>query len=189
MRLLLVLCSMLAACTQTVAIADPSLQQIPSGPEPQSLQWNADAATMKQDLLLTARARLGEAMTRRALAADAYILAKSYAGMRPPPPADAGPNWRYPDAPFTLLLHEHGRWLVATASGVRPASTEATTEIRRLLSEPAFWRQPQAAGPGCTDAGASLLMIRYAGRRETILRGTCGETELTQRLALLTHTA
>lgn len=182
MRGLLLLAFLLGACTPTVVTPDPATRLLPTGAEPQSLEWNSDRATMERDLLLTARARVGEAMVRRALASNAYIFGKFYPGMLPPPPPDAGPHWRYPDPPFTLLLHENGAWQVATAEGVRPANPEATTEIRRLLADPAFWRQPESAGPGCTDAGASLLLLRIPGRPEILRRGICGETELTERL-------
>lgn len=179
----------LAACAPTAPAPQPAARVIPSGPEPDQIEWGYNRAVIERDLLTTARARLGEATVRRALAADAYLFAKSYAGMLPPPPPNAGPDWHYPVPPFTLLFHEGQGWLVATKDGARPAQPAAITEIRALLSDPLFWRQPDWAGPGCTDAGASLLMLKLPGRPESVRRGACGDTELTERLVQLAHRA
>lgn len=189
MKPLLVLALLLGGCAPQVATPDPASRLIPTGAEPDRTEWAFDQAIAERDLLVTARARLGEATVRRALAAHAYIFAKSYAGMLPPPPPDAGPDWRYPLPPFTLLFHENGQWMVARNADIRPARPAPIAEIRAILADKAFWRQPQAAGPGCTDAGASLVMLKMPGRAEAIRRGTCGETELTQRLVSLAHDA
>jgi len=173
---------LVGACTPTVAVPDPTTRVIPAGTEPEVLEWGFDRSAIERDLLLAARNRLGEATIRRALAAEGYIFAKFYPGMIPPPPAGAGPDWRPPEFPFALLFQEKGQWLAATRTGARPADPGAVAQIHALLADPAFWRQPQWAKPGCTDAGASLLMLKVAGRPETVRRGACGDTELNERL-------
>lgn len=170
-----------AACTQTGS--SPATRIPPAGAEPEQLEAGFDRAVIERDILLTARSRVGEAAIRRALAADSYIFAKYYPGMMPPPPPGMPPNWR-PRFPFALLFEENGRWLVATPSGVRPAEPAALAKVQAALADTKFWAQPNWTPPRCTDAGASILLIKAAGRSETLRRGSCGETELTQRLVL-----
>jgi hypothetical protein len=173
----LVLALLVAACTA----ATPSGRLIPMGPEPEQLEAGFDRAAIERDLLLTARHRVGEAAIRRALAADGYIFAKYYPGMMAPPPPGMPHDWR-PKFPFVLLFQEDGRWFVATDSGVRTANPSSVAKIGALLSDDAFWRQPNWTPPQCTDAGASLVMIKRKARPEALRRGSCGATELTQRL-------
>jgi hypothetical protein len=92
-------------------------------------------------------------------------------------------DWR-PKFPFVLLFEEKGQWLAATPSGVRPANPAAMGKVQATLSESRFWTQPSWTPPRCTDAGASILLIKVKGRKEALRRGSCGETELTQRLVL-----
>jgi hypothetical protein len=92
-------------------------------------------------------------------------------------------DWR-PKFPFALLFEENGRWHAAEHSGVRTANPAAITAIKAAVADPGFWAQPSSTPPRCTDAGASILLIKLRGRGETLLRGSCGETELTQRLVL-----
>lgn len=171
----------LAACTQTGSTN--SVRLLPVGPEPEQLEAGFDRAAIERDLFLSARSRFGEAAIRRAFAADNYIFAKYYPGMMPPPPRGMPADWR-PKFPFVLLFEEKGQWLAATPSGVRPANAPAMDKVRAALSDGRFWRQPNWTPPRCTDAGASLLLIKVKGRREALRRGSCGETELTQRLVL-----
>jgi hypothetical protein len=183
MKGLVGLALLLGACAP-VGTPPPAaaVRVIPFGPEPDRTEWAFDRSAVEYDLLATARARLGEPLVRRALASNAYIFAKTYPGMRPPPPPDAGPNWRYPLPPFALLFHEKGQWLSADPSGVRPAHPQPIAAIRRILADPGFWRLPASAPPGCTDAGAGLLLLKIPRHQEIARRGTCGDTELTQRL-------
>ena len=166
-----------AACTTT----SPATRLIPIGAEPEQLEAGFDRAAIERDLMLTARNRVGEATIRRALGADSYLFAKYYPGMMPPPPPDMPANWR-PKFPFMLLFQENGRWLAATDAGVRTANEHAVSRIAGLVADEAFWRQPNSTPPQCTDAGASLLLIKLPNRAETLRRGSCGATELTQRL-------
>ena len=178
-QLLLLLALPLAACTAV----SPATRTIPIGAEPEQLESGFDRAAIERDLLLTARARVGEAAIRRALAADAYIFAKYYPGMMPPPPPGMPANWR-PKFPFMLLFKEKGSWLVSTAEGPRNANPQAMAKVEALLAGDPFWRQPNWTAPQCTDAGASLLLVKLPNRGETLRRGSCGETELTQSLVL-----
>lgn len=171
----------LCACAQTSGA--PSVRLLPVGPEPEQLEAGFDRAAIERDLFLSARSRFGEAAIRRAFAAESYIFAKYYPGMMPPPPPGMGRDWK-PKFPFVLLFEEKGQWLAATPSGVRPANPAAMGKVRAALAEPRFWKQPSWTPPRCTDAGASILLIKVRGRRETLRRGSCGETELTQRLVL-----
>ncbi len=178
---LLALALMSGACVHNAAPS--ATRAIPRGPEPEQLEAGFDKVAIERDLLLTARNRLEEATIRRALAADSYIFAKYYPGMMPPPPAGIPHDWK-PKFPFVLLFKEDGRWLAATAGGMRAANPAAIAKVEAALSDAAFWKQPSWTPPRCTDAGASLLLIKVQGRSETLRRGSCGETELTQRLVL-----
>jgi hypothetical protein len=101
--------------------------------------------------------------------------------MMPPPPAGLPHDWR-PKFPFILLFEEQGRWMVADGTGVRAAKPAAVARVQAILSDPSFWAQPAWTPPRCTDAGASILLMRTERRGETLRRGSCGETELSQRL-------
>jgi hypothetical protein len=149
---------------------------LPSGPPPEQIDIRFSRQRTEQDLLWGAKQRFGEAMVRRALAAPAYIFAKHYAGMLPPPPPDAGPDWKYPEPPVAMLMRENGQWVVATQEGFRLARPDKLVEIEATLRDPAFWSEPEWAPPGCTDAGASLLLARIPGRPEVVRSATCGST-------------
>jgi hypothetical protein len=171
----------LAACAQTSSSS--SVRLLPVGPEPEQLEAGFDRAAIERDLFLSARSRFGEAAIRRAFAADSYIFAKYYPGMMPPPPAGMPRDWQ-PKFPFALLFEEKGQWLAATPTGVRAVNPAALSKVQAALSEARFWTQPSWTPPRCTDAGASILLIKVKGRKEALRRGSCGETELTQRLVL-----
>lgn len=173
---------LLAALSLTACTApNAATRVLPTGAEPEQLDAGFDRAVIERDLLLTARNRVGEAVIRRALAADSYIFAKFYPGMMPPPPPGMPANWR-PKFPFMLLFQEDGRWLAATDAGVRAANATAVSRINALIADDNFWRQPNSTPPQCTDAGASLLLIKLPNRSEALRRGSCGATEMTQRL-------
>ena len=132
--------------------------------------------TTEQDLLWSAKQLFGEQLVRRALSASAYIFAKHYQGMLPPPPPDAGPDWRYPEPPTAVLFVENGLWLVATKDGIRQARPDKVDEIRHTLTGERLWNEPVWAPPGCTDAGASLLLAKIPGRPEIVRSASCGAT-------------
>jgi hypothetical protein len=139
---------------------------------------NADLVrqTSEQDLLWSALQRFGEPLVRRALSADAYIFAKHYPGMMPPPPPGAGPDWKYPEPPTAVLFVENGTWVTATREGARQARAANVQTIRQVLSAQKFWGEPVWAPPGCTDAGASLLLLKIPGRPEVVRSASCGGT-------------
>ena len=88
----------LAACTppqpvRTIAPVDRPLV-IPQSPPPESIQPGFNRAEVEANLLASARARYGELLVRRAIAAPAFLFTKHYPGMLPPPPPGAGPDWR-----------------------------------------------------------------------------------------------
>ena len=132
--------------------------------------------TTEQDLLWSAQQLFGEQLVRRALTSDHHIFAKHYQGMLPPPPPGAGPDWKYPEPPTAVLFVENGTWLAATREGVRQARPDKVQEIRTILSGRSFWNEPLWAPPGCTDAGASLLLLKIAGRPEVVRSASCGAT-------------
>ena len=147
------------------------------------IQHGYRPAEFQYDLLATARDRFGEANVRRALAAPTYVFAKFYHGMLPPPRPGDPPY----SPPMALLMRENGQWFAATSAGFRPAKAETVAKLDALLADRAFWATPNWTGPGCTDAGASLLMLKVPNRAEIIRHGTCGETQPTEyfvRLAL-----
>ena len=171
----------LAGCATAVAPVPSAQRVIPSGPPPAILQPGYRPAEFEHDLLATARDRFGEANVRRALAAPTYLFAKFYHGMLPPPrPGD--PPYA---PPMALLMRENGQWFAATASGYRPAKAESVAKLEAQLADRAFWAAPNWTGPRCTDAGASLLMLKVPNRPEIIRHGTCGETQPTDYLVRL----
>lgn len=142
-----------------------------------------DPPKVRQDLETSARAQFGDALTDQALAAPAYLFAKRYAGMLPPPPPDAGPDYRYPEPPTMMLIRRDGQWLAAQAGvGFVPVTAGKAARLEAALRETAFWKDPAWAPPGCTDAGASLIWLKLPGRPVQGRSGTCGETERTERL-------
>jgi hypothetical protein len=177
--LLLGMALALAGCVQIRHVE----RVIPSGPPPERIEGTFNRAATEYNLLATARAKFGEAKVREALAAEAYLLAKAYPGMLPPPPPDAGPNWRYPDPPMAMLVRRGGAWLVATPDGWRAPRAESLATIQATLEDRLFWLEPEYAGPNCTDSGATLLMLKVPRRAEIVRRATCGATGRGERLA------
>lgn len=169
---------LLAACTARAPTLAPAARVLPTSAPTQEQRMNAElvAQTSEQDLLWSALQLFGEPLVRRALAADAYIFAKHYPGMLPPPPPGAGADWKYPEPPTAVLFVEHGLWMAATREGVRQARIEKVQEIRRVLMTDKFWKEPVWAPPGCTDAGASLLLLKVPGRPEVVRSASCGAT-------------
>jgi len=174
----LLLLPLLAACgpvqpTTPVTTAEPPLV-IPQGAPPESVGPHFDRAGVETNLLASARQRFGEALVQRAIAAPAFLFTKHYRGMAPPPPPDAGPDWKYPEPPVAMLFMEHGVWMAADAGGVRQARPDKVSEIDAILSNPAFGAEPDFPAPGCTDSGASLLMVKLPARPRQTRRGVCG---------------
>jgi len=144
----------------------------PAAPRPlEVLQGDASLATARSDLIATARDKFGAAAVDRALAAPTHLLVKRYAGMVPPPPPGADPDWR-PATPAALLIRESSGWLVATPSGWRAANAGPARELDRIITDAAFWREP-AFTPACPDYGAQLLLLRTAGKAETVRNSQC----------------
>lgn len=176
---------LLAGCVGAPGPITPSIVRVlPSGPpsHEQRMDIGLVVKTTEQDLLWSARQLYGDTIVRRALSAQSYIVAKHYQGMLPPPPPDAGPDWKYPEPPTALLFEESGTWVVATREGVRQARPDKITEIRKILSKRGFWAEPAWAPPGCTDAGASLLLAKAPGQKEVVRSATCGATGLSELL-------
>ena len=169
---------LLAACSTPTPTVLPKAHVLPTSAPTQQQRMNLDLVgqTSEQDLLWSAQQLFGEPLVRRALAADAYIFAKHYQGMLPPPPPGAGSDWKYPEPPTAVLFVENGTWLAATADGVRQARPDKVQEIRTILSGQKFWEEPVWAPPGCTDAGASLLLLKIPGRPEVVRSASCGAT-------------
>ena len=147
---------------QAVAIAARPLEVLPG---------EASLAMARTDLIATARTRFGAAALDRALASPTYLLAKRFAGMAPPPPPGAGPDWR-PPTPAALLVRNSAGWAVATAAGWRPAKNGPAAELDRLLAGTAFWREA-AFTPACPDYGAQLLLVKTPNRKETVRNSQC----------------
>jgi len=130
-----------------------------------------DRASVRADLLATARERYGAEAVQRALASPVHLIVKRFAGMAPPPPPGAGPDWTVP-TPSALLIREGSRWLVATGSGWREAKADASAEIDSLLADRQLWAEPFYT-PACPDYGASLLLLKVPGRAETVRNSQC----------------
>jgi hypothetical protein len=71
---------------------------------------------------------------------------------------------------------ERGTWLAATRNGVGQARADKVRQIDEILSSGKVWSEPVWAPPGCTDAGASLLLLKVPRRREVVRSASCGAT-------------
>lgn len=187
--LLLPLLSLACACAAVrtpagVGVVDPPLV-IPQAPLPETTDHSFNRARIEADLLFSARQRFGEALVRRAIAAPAFLFSKHYPGMLPPPPPDAGPDWKYPEPPAAMLFQENGIWLVATAQGVRQARSDKLSELQAILANLAFWGEPENPEVGCTDSGASLFMLKVPQRPRITRRGVCGGGPNGERLVFV----
>jgi hypothetical protein len=169
---------LLIACMTACAPAPPPGVPAATDRPRDVLPAGFDQALVRSDLIATSRARYGAAAVERALAAPAHLVVKRFAGMPPPPPPGAGPGWQAP-TPSAMLVRENGRWMAAVEGGWRPARAEAATELDGLLADPRFWAEPPYVPP-CPDAGASLLLLKVPGRRETVRNSTC--TSLAERV-------
>lgn len=166
----------LAACATTPAgpiqpppLTDPSLR--------------AQLVEIGEDLRSSAIKRFGEAALAEARQGE-FIVAKIYAGMLPPPPPDAGPDYKYPDPPTVLLTKVDGSWFRYQPGGGRvPVTADKAAAMETVLIGPAMWLEPTWGGmPGCTDIPGTLLWIRYGNHAEHVRRGRCGGAPLTERL-------
>lgn len=158
----------LASCTAPPAAAPVA---IPAARPLDTLPAGADLALVRQDLLATAANRFGAKALDEALASPTYLVAKRFAGMAPPPPPGAGPDWT-PPTPAALLIKRPAGWLVATAGGWRLANADAAVELDQTLADPRFWKEP-AYIPPCPDYGASLLLLKAPGKAQTVRNSTC----------------
>lgn len=130
-----------------------------------------DPALVRSDLLATARERFGAAALDRATTAPTHLIVKRFAGMPPPPPPGAGPDWRTP-TPAALLIRDSSGWLVATPDGWRAASAEAAAQLDFAITSQRLWSEPVYTPP-CPDFGASNLLLKAPGRRETVRNALC----------------
>jgi hypothetical protein len=174
-RLFLTISLLLAGC---MTAAPPAVDD---GRRPlETLPAEAGLADVEADLLATARERYGTAALERALAAPTHVIVKRFAGMAPPPPPGAGPDWR-PPTPSAMLIKDEGRWLAATPDGWRAADSAATAEIEAVIASRAFWSEPATNLP-CPDAGALLLLIKAPSRERTVRISRC--TSVAQQIVL-----
>lgn len=157
----------LAACTA----APPPSEPVPPARPLEVLPPDVDMAKVRGDLLATARERYGEVALDRAMAASTHLLVKRFAGMAPPPPPGAGPDWRVP-TPTAMLIRDGSSWLAATPDGWRPANAEAAAELDELLGDARLWTESSYTPP-CPDFGANLLLLKVPGRPETVRNSLC----------------
>ena len=160
----------LGACVMP-STAPPVTPQGIAGRPLDTLPSGFDPAVVRQDLLATAADRFGSAALTQARGASTYLLVKRFAGMAPPPPPGAGPDWT-PPTPAALLMRSPTGWMVATTSGWRTADPAAAAELDAIVTDTRFWNEPSYTPP-CPDFGASLLMLKAPGRAETIRNSTC----------------
>lgn len=157
-----------AACTSTGPVPSP----VNNGGRPlETLPSAAGLNLVRSDLLATARERFGAGALNRSLEASTHLIVKRFAGMAPPPPPGAGPDWRSP-TPTAVLLRERSGWIVATSNGWRPANPDAGREIDALVASQSFWTEP-ASTPPCPDFGASILLLKAPGKAETVRNALC----------------
>ena len=126
----------------------PAPIAIPAGRPLDVLQTDTSFDKVRQDLLVTAGVRFGQAAVQDALTAPRYIVAKRFAGMLPPTPPGEAP--KPPPTPTALLMDRGSGWMVATASGWRAARPEVAAEINTRLAQAGFWSDA-AYTPPCPD--------------------------------------
>lgn len=165
MRLLLLAALAVAGCAQSARPGIETARPLDTQPA------YADLASVRGDLIATAHARYGAAAVDRALAAPTHLIVKRFAGMVPPPPPGASPDWR-PRTPSAMLIRDAGRWLAATPGGWRPVDATAGVRVDAVLAGPRLWSE-DAATPACPDFGSSNLLLKVPARRETVRRASC----------------
>lgn len=145
-----------------------------------SLPAGADLSLVRQDLIASASERFGSHALYDARATSTYLIAKRFAGMAPPPPPGAAPNWM-PPTPTVLLIKRPEGWMVASRSGWRRAKPEAAIELDRMLADRKFWiERPRILA--CPDYGATLLLLKMQGKAETVRKSTC--PDIAEKIAL-----
>ena len=178
-RSILLGCAALAACAPTAPVTEP----VDRPSESMGPQFNP--VTVQADLETTARQRFGEALVAQALASDAYLFAKHYMGLPPPPIVQPDGSYKYPDPPMAMLVRRDGQWHAAAADGFRLAKADKAAAIEAMVRDADFWAEPAWAQPGCTDAGGSLLMLKVPRLERIVRQGACGATQRTERLVFL----
>jgi hypothetical protein len=145
----------------------------PTGTRPRDTDPGGDdLALSREDLLATASTRYGREALNEALGAPFYLIAKRFAGMAPPPPPGAGPDW-IPPTPSALLMKREQGWMIATESGWRPIDGNVAAELNQAIGDPRLWSEP-AFVPPCPDYGASvLLLLKVPGRSASVRKSTC----------------
>ncbi|HEY0012754.1 MAG TPA: hypothetical protein VGB79_07865 [Allosphingosinicella sp.] len=139
-----------------------------------------DPQQVRQEVEQHVAARLGPEAARLAAAASASLMATHHQGFpRPIPNAHGSVSFEGPGA--NAMVRGTGGWAGWSGTAQRPVASARTAEIDRILSEPAFWAEPDYAAPGCTDAGARRLVVRLAART-AVRQQSCGGTGLTGRL-------
>ncbi len=170
----------IAACTAAPPQPEPAAATVITAERPlQTLPAKVDLSVVRSDLVATAGERFGTGALNEALAAPSYLIAKRFAGMLPPPPP--GETTREYVPPAALMMKRGRTWMIATEAGWRPATADAVTEIDRVIADGSFWREPATNLP-CPDYGASLLVLRVPGHRETVRKSSC--TSIADRAVL-----
>jgi len=159
----------LAACA--APSAPPPPEPVTSARPLDTLPAEAGIPRVRADLLATAGERYGSAALSRALAAPTHLIVKRFAGMAPPPPPGAGPDWR-PPTPSAMLIKEGGQWLAATPDGWRPVAGKEAGQLDSIIAAARFWSEP-AYTQACPDFGASNLLLKVPGRAETVRNAQC----------------
>jgi hypothetical protein len=171
--------SLVAACAPVSR--PPEAVAVPSG----EARAGFDPASVRADLEKTARERFGGALTDTALRSEAFLLAKHYHGLPLPPKVRPDGRYAYPDPPFAMLLRRKGQWHAAREGGFAALAPDKGRALDAALAESAFWKEPAYVAPGCTDAGSSLLWLKMPNRPLLVRQGSCGGTELSQRVIFL----
>lgn len=179
-NLLFVLCLMISIGGCVPTRLPPDAPHLARREPLRALPAGDDLALVREDLAATVVSRFGADALRLAEAAPTYLVVKRFAGMPPPPPPGAPSNWT-PPTPTALLMKRSDGWMVATATGWRPARDEPAGALDALLRDDRFWQEP-ATVPPCPDYGASLLRLKVPGRPETIRKSAC--TSVAEQLVM-----
>ncbi|MDQ3145212.1 MAG: hypothetical protein M3Q57_10115 [Pseudomonadota bacterium] len=177
-RIIVLAFAALAACSSVPPAAVP----VPVVERPMDTPAAFDLGEVQRDLETGARAKYGEAAVARAFAAPTSIIAKHYFGLAPPPVLQPDGSYKEREPPLALLVRENGAWMAATGSGWRKVDAAKALALETALRDAAFWAEPDYARPGCTDAGASRLVLRFPGKPVTVRQGACGATARTEKL-------
>jgi hypothetical protein len=139
-----------------------------------------DEAAIRAAVLCDVAARLGSEALAEIRSAPSSVLVTFHQGL-PRPVQRSDGSWTYEGPYVNAAIRVGGAWIGWRGANRQPLGSALSAEIDRILSDPAFWREPAYVPPACTDAGARRLVVAHDGRN-VVRQQSCGGTGLSGRL-------